>query len=52
MRNSIICCNTVSLILTPALGFQANLFWCFGGPCLLPILFFGGLGGFAFAENI
>lgn len=29
---------TVSLIFLPALGFQPNWFWCFGGPRRLPPL--------------
>ena len=39
----LVCCNTVSLILTPALGIEANLFWCFGGPYQLLFFFFNGL---------
>ena len=36
----LVCCNTISWILTRALGIQANLFWCFGRPYLLLFFFF------------
>ena len=36
----LVCCKTVSLILTLVLGIKANLFWCFGRPYLLFFFFF------------
>lgn len=37
--------STVGLMVIPAWGFQATLFWCFGGPLHLPppLLIFGTL---------